>query len=103
MFCQSCGISNNQNAKFCGNCGTILNINSITIRSTSNAKEATNVEQTSPKQPLSFRDFMENRQKVQNQDAALTSIQERKTNERTSEISKKKTKKDEIVKVFAYL
>ena len=90
MFCQTCGSPNNQSANFCGKCGVSMS------NGQSSASDSTN-----GKQPLSFREYMESRVKLQNEGVELTSIQKRKTNERISQNSNKKTKKDEIVKVLA--
>ena len=76
MFCQTCGSPNNQSANFCGKCGVSMS------NGQSSASDSTN-----GKQPLSFREYMESRVKLQNEGVELTSIQKRKTNERISQNS----------------
>ena len=95
MFCQTCGSSLNQSANFCETCGAAFNSCNTEHRSNSNVQQSTSAGPTCPngKQPLSFRDYMESRLMLQNQGVEFTSIQKRKTNERISESSKKKTKK----------
>ena len=90
MFCQTCGNPTNDSANFCYKCGASMS-NSQPLAS----------DNTNEKQPLSFREYMEARVRSQNQDTDFVSIQKRKTSERmNNEKSRKKPKKDEIVKVI---
>lgn len=102
MFCQTCGSSHNESAKFCETCGTAFQSRNTKSLSNSNIQQSTCADPScsNGKQPLSFQDYMESRLISPSQDVTFTSIQKRKTNERISEGTKMKAKKDEIVKVL---
>ena len=108
MFCQTCGSSNNQTAKFCGNCGVAVGSYRTEHHSNSNSTcanqtSSSNSTCSNGKQPLCFQEYMEFRKKSQNQSAELESMYKRKTSERVSGSSKKKPRKDdEIVKVLVF-
>jgi hypothetical protein len=89
MFWQTCGSRSAENANFCRKCGASI----------SNGQPST----SDGKHPQSFREYMENRVRLQNQGAELTTIQKKKSHEHILENSRKKSKKDEIVKVLAMI
>jgi uncharacterized membrane protein YvbJ len=63
MFCQTCGSRSAENANFCGKCGASM----------SNGQPST----SDGKYPQSFQEYMENRVRLQNQGAELTTIQKK--------------------------